>query len=112
MPAPFAKDLCKYRVNGKPNTSDASEKLSVEIGEALFDVLGVSHRRSDEKDEPTGGQLAKAVRADLLEMFALAGSTEISAERKLFEFAQYRHVGVIRDVKPVVRRSSVPRGSV
>lgn len=54
MPAPFAKDLCKYRTNGKPNTSDASDDLSVEIGEALFDVLGVSRVRTGEKDEPTG----------------------------------------------------------
>lgn len=100
VPAPFAKDLCKYRENGKPNTSDASEKLSVEIGEALFDVLGVSHVRTGEKDEPTGSQLAKAVTADLLHRFAPARAAEISSERKLFEFEQYRHVGVIRTVKP------------
>lgn len=100
VPAPFAKDLCKYRENGKPNTSDASEKLSVEIGEALFDVLGVSHVRTNDKDEPTGSQLAKAVTADLLRRFAPGGSTEVGAERKLYEFEQYRHVGAIRDVRP------------
>jgi len=100
VPAPFAKDLCRYRTNGKPNTSDASDDLSVEIGEALFDVLGVSRVRTGEKDEPTGSQLAKTVTSDLLERFAPAGTTEISAERKLFEFEQYRHLGVIRDVKP------------
>lgn len=100
VPAPFAQDLCKYRENGKPNTSDASDKLSVEVGEALFDILKVSRIRSGEKDEPTGGQLATAVAADLLERFPSGvGGIEVRPEGKLFDFEQYRHVGVIRNVK-------------
>lgn len=103
MPAPFAKDLCKYRTkNGKPNTSDAGDALSVEIGEALFDVLGVSRvTAGTEKDEPTGGVLAAAVTADLGRRFPITvGGIQVLPERKLFEFEQYRHVGAIRDVKP------------
>ncbi|MCL1870567.1 MAG: hypothetical protein FWF90_09185 [Promicromonosporaceae bacterium] len=102
MPAPFAKDLCKYRKNGKPNTSDASDDLSVEVGEALFDVLGVRHvPTAGEKDEPTGRVLADAVATDLLSRFPVdAGGIEVRPERKLFDFEQYRHVGAIRDVKP------------
>nr|WP_198526269.1 NgoMIV family type II restriction endonuclease [Cellulosimicrobium sp. MM] len=103
MPAPFAKDLCKYRKkNGKPNTSDASDELSVEVGEALFDVLGVSRLpTAGENDEPTGRVLADAVSADLSQRFPIDdGGIEVRPERKLFDFEQYRHVGAIRDVKP------------
>jgi TM2 domain-containing membrane protein YozV len=41
VPAPFVRDLCRYRAsNGKPNTSDASSDLSVEIGEGVIGLVG------------------------------------------------------------------------
>ncbi|WP_213281124.1 NgoMIV family type II restriction endonuclease [Cellulomonas hominis] len=100
MPASFAKDLCKVRANGKPNTSDASDKLSVAVGEELFRVLGVNAARSDEKDEPTGAQFAHQVAADLMSRFPPAAGTVVLPERKLFEFDQYRHVGALRGFEP------------
>jgi hypothetical protein len=103
VPAPFAKDLCKYRKkNGKPNTSDAHDALSVEVGEVLFDILGVSRvRDTDDEDEPTGGVLAAAVTGDLGKRFPLdSGGVAVRPEQKLYNFDQYRHVGAVRDVKP------------
>ena len=41
MPAPFAPQLCGFR-DGKPKTSDASDTFSVELGQALFETMGVS----------------------------------------------------------------------
>lgn len=42
MPALFARDLCGYRsTNGKPNTSDANDPLSIQLGLALFRNLQV-----------------------------------------------------------------------
>jgi hypothetical protein len=96
MPAPFVRDLCKFRANGKPNTSDASDKLSVAVGEELFRILDVSTARSDEKDEPTGDQFARHVAADLELRFPREAGTIVLPERKLFEFDQYRHVGALR----------------
>lgn len=100
MPAPFVKDLCKFRANGKPNTSDASDKLSVAVGEELFRVLGVSTARSAGKDAPTGGEFARCVVADLTSRFPRESGTVVLPERKLSEFDQYRHVGALRGFEP------------
>ncbi|MFI2753688.1 NgoMIV family type II restriction endonuclease [Cellulomonas sp. P22] len=99
MPAPFVKDLCLYRSDGKPNTCDASDKLSVEVGHALFDAIGVSMTSAG--DEPTGAQLSKKVAADLLGRVSAADSSAVvRPEQRLNVFEQYLHVGALRDVKP------------
>lgn len=104
MPAPFVRDLCRYRNNGKPNTSDASEKLSIEIGEALFDIIGVPRATPDDEpvtDEPTGGVFARCLIEDLERRTQDAGSVlSIIPERRLNTFEQYRHVGLIRGFEP------------
>lgn len=102
VPAPFVRDLCRYRAtNGKPNTSDASHKLSVEIGEALFSVLGISNKAASDKDEPTGSVFATAVAVDLAEHVAAAGMpVDVIPEQPLNEFEQYRHVGRLGQIKP------------
>src|SRR6266511_4209764 len=43
MPAPFARDLCGFREGGgRPNTSDANDSLSIELGNELFARLLVA----------------------------------------------------------------------
>lgn len=100
MPAPFAASLCKYRAKtSKPNTSDASDKLSVEIGEALFEILGVS--KEAKGDEPTGGVMAKEVVADLKRRVGVIDTDiDVVPERKLNQFEQFAHVGVLSGIKP------------
>ncbi|MEO3939344.1 hypothetical protein V3N99_21750 [Dermatophilaceae bacterium Soc4.6] len=55
MPAALAVDLCGSRDWGivAPNTSDVSDKASVELGRALFAAMGVPHgqRRLRDDDE-------------------------------------------------------------
>lgn len=97
MPAAFAKDLCGYRAHGKPNTSDATEKMSVDLGRALFDALGVD--RAATGDEPTGAPFSMRVAADLQERAQQAGSPLlVFPERHLNAFEQYTHVAALRQV--------------
>lgn len=100
MPATFAKDLCVYRAtNGKPNTSDASDGFSVELGEAMFAALGVN--RDARGGEPTGTpfseQVATQVRAHLL---ARGSTVIVEAERAPRVFEQFRHVGALLEMRP------------
>lgn len=98
VPAPFAKDLCRYRGHGMPNTSDRSDKASVALGNALFEVLGVDpdHRG----DEPTGSPFALSVADHLAaQVNASPGRVIVEPERPLNVFQQYRHVGALADIE-------------
>lgn len=99
MPAPFVRDLCRYRENGKPNTSDASNALSVEIGEALFAILGVERTTEPVEDEPTGGVFARRVVEDLIEQVGHIDDLAVVPERRLYAFEQYRHVGALQELR-------------
>lgn len=94
MPAPFALALCGYRPNGKPNTSDASDAFSVELGEALFDAMGVPTGTS----APSGvdKKMSQLLAADLGSRVSGTG-LEVLPERPLESFAQFRHIGVLRN---------------
>lgn len=107
MPAPFAKDLCVYRAtNGKPNTSDASEAFSVELGQALFESLGVSPEARG--SEPTGDPFSKKVSAELSAALLARGSTlSVKPELALNEFEQFRHVGALRTMRAEPSREYV-----
>jgi hypothetical protein len=96
VPASFAKDLCVYRTtNDKPNTSDASDKFSVDLGNAMFEALGVD--RAARGHEPTGTPFATRVSADLLRHAKSAGSkVDVVPERRLNQFEQYQHVGALK----------------
>ncbi len=99
MPAAFAKDLCRYRADGKPNTCDATEKLSVDLGHALFAALGVG--KTDTGDEPTGRPFSERVAKELAASLAQAGSTiGVKPEQRLNEFEQYRHVALLKGMRP------------
>lgn len=95
MPAPFALDLCGNRTNGKPNTSDASDAFSVELGQVMFEAMGVSPDAvaPESIDKP----MSTAMAADLQARLTAAGrDLVVKPERPLNAFAQYRHVGVMR----------------
>lgn len=106
MPAAFTRDLCRYRSHGKPNTSDASDKASVTLGQALFEVLGVP---SDARgDEPTGTPLAERVAKDLAGHLQGHGLT-VKPEGRLPQFGQYRHIDAPDDLRAVAEPSAAYR---
>lgn len=99
VPASFAKDLCGYRKTGKPNTSDATEDLSVDLGNALFQALGV--KPGTKGEVPTGKPFSERVAKDLKARLAKHDSgLEVAPERHPRLFEQYRHVGALRSIKP------------
>lgn len=100
MPASFASDLCVFRSsNGRPNTSDASDTFSVELGGALFRALGVE---ADVRGgEPTGAPFSRKIAAALKsELQARGSGLTVEPERALNAFEQFRHVGALRDMRP------------
>lgn len=83
-----------------PNTSDKSDKASVALGNALFDVLGVDPDLTG--DEPTGSPFAERVAQDLASQVAASPSPSalvVQPERPLNVFQQYRHVGALADIE-------------
>lgn len=95
MPAPFTSDLCGYRVdrNGKltanPNTSDAHDSLSVELGGALFEELGIA----PDKVAPEGSGSDMEVRIVNC-LRDLRPDLRIERSRAALEFSQYAHLDV------------------
>jgi hypothetical protein len=89
--APFAADLCGYRPNGLPGTSDANDQLSIELGSALFDELGVDQTRPAQPQ--IGAAMEQSIRAHL-ESIRPDLLIEQSRTARLFE--QYRHLDVFR----------------
>ncbi|MFD2469724.1 NgoMIV family type II restriction endonuclease [Amycolatopsis silviterrae] len=88
MPAPFTKDLCGYRKkNGKPNMSDASDKLSVRLGTRFLEVAGAWHERPDQK----GTGLERRVIASLQ---AVRPDLDIKQSCSASDFSQYAHLNV------------------
>jgi NgoMIV restriction enzyme len=96
MPAPFALDLCGFR-DGRANTSDASEAFSIELGQALFDAMGV--QPGTVPPASLDKQMSRKLAADL-KMQLSGRDLVVESEKTLNSFDQFRHVGVIRDLKP------------
>ncbi|MDO9455244.1 NgoMIV family type II restriction endonuclease [Nocardioides sp.] len=97
MPAAFAKDLCGFRAHGKPNTSDASDQFSVDLGQALFEALGVDPAATGL--EPTGAPFSQRVADDLQQRIRRAGSPLLVVpEKPLNAFDQYSHVAALKGV--------------
>lgn len=102
VPAPFAADLCGYRLdrNGNltkyPNTSDAHDAQSVELGRALFDQLEVASDTIAPVDPGTELeiQLVKFLRE-------LRPDLRIDKSRAAKSFSQYAHL----DVFPSFRKN-------
>lgn len=94
MPAPFAAQLCGYRVKDdklttNPNTSDAGDPGSLELGRALFEELGVPTDKEGGNDP--GARLEEAIQADLQPM---RPDLVIQRSRSALEFEQYAHLRV------------------
>lgn len=101
MPAPFAPQLCGFRVadvhgrlTSNPNTSDANDRGSVELGRALFEELGVPADQPGVADP--GAQLEKQIQAHLQPM---RPDLVIQRSRSVLEFQQYAHLRVFPEFK-------------
>ncbi|MEX5301921.1 NgoMIV family type II restriction endonuclease [Kocuria sabuli] len=94
MPAPFAASLCGFRskngqVTANPNTSDANDPGSVELGQALFSELGVPSEKMVGKD--AGARMEEAIQQHLQ---PLRPDLAICRSRSALEFEQYAHLRV------------------
>ncbi len=92
MNASFARQLCGFRSNGNPSTSDNNDPGSIEWGRELFRVLDV---QADAPEVPSvGSALEEAVTEDLS---AIRPDLGARRSRSAHEFEQYRHLRVFRD---------------
>ncbi|MBN3512861.1 type II site-specific deoxyribonuclease [Mycolicibacterium septicum] len=95
VPASFTREVCGYRIDrdgnitDKPNTSDAGDDLSIELGTALFDKLGIS---KDKAAQPLSGDTLEAKIVEALRV--LRPDLRIERSRAASEFHQYAHLGV------------------
>lgn len=89
--APFAAELCGYRPNGNPSTSDNNDSGSIEWGHALFRALGVAPGQSE---IPKVGSVMEARAAEHLQ--SLRADLRIANSRSASEFEQYRHLNVFK----------------
>ena len=97
VPALFARDLCGYRsTNGKPNTSDANDPLSIQLGLALFRNLQVEQGQAVIPD--SGDALESAIAEHLR---SLRPDLTVARSRPAASFAQYSHL----DAFPAFRRT-------
>ncbi len=105
MPAPFAPQLCGFR-DGKPKTSDASDTFSVELGQALFETMGVSPDTPAPRnvDKEMSRLLAEDLMSQLPDTDPETGLI-VLPEKSLNEFAQFQHVGMIRNMKAAPSRA-------
>lgn len=100
MPAPFAAQLCGYRLDkqqnltDRPNTSDASEEGSKELGRALFEELGVPTDRVGPKDP--GARMEEAIQEHLKQM---SSNVSIHRSKSALDFQQYAHLRVFPEFK-------------
>ncbi|MEV0363978.1 NgoMIV family type II restriction endonuclease [Nocardia fusca] len=93
MTAPFAAELCGYRIsNGKPSTSDSNDAGSVEWGKAMFDVLGVPN------DKPEVANIGSVMeQAAAMHLEGLRADLVVRQSRPAMEFGQYAHLAVFRN---------------
>jgi hypothetical protein len=91
MTAPFAAELCGYRANGNPSTSDNGDPGSIGWGHALFDALGVP--ASNLEVASVGNVMERTAAEDLA---AIRPDLVIRQSRAALEFEQYRHLDVFR----------------
>ncbi|WP_200934507.1 NgoMIV family type II restriction endonuclease [Nostocoides sp. Soil756] len=91
MTAPFVVDLCGYRLNGNPNTSDNNDRGSVEWGHALFARLAVPPGVSEV--ERVGSVMEERAASHLS---GLRPDLVTARSRSATEFAQYRHLAVFQ----------------
>jgi len=96
--APFAAELCGYRPNGNPSTSDSHDPGSIEWGHALFDALGVIPGTPEVFG--VGDAMEKRAAAHL---GSLRPDLVLGQSRPALEFDQYRHLNVFRQFSKTYR---------
>ncbi len=99
MSVPAAIRKLFGRRNGRPNISDRSSPVSVEIATGIFEGLGVD-RRSTEAPQTLGSRFEKAVLAwveEELRSLAPERGWVIGAE-KITDFTQYEHLRRVREL--------------
>jgi hypothetical protein len=95
MPAPFITDLCGYR-HGRPNTSDKNDPLSVELGNALFERIGVPRHTDAPAD--VGRTMEEKLVADLQQH---RPDMVIARGRAAVNFEQFEHLGAIEKARQI-----------
>src|SRR5438132_1690777 len=99
MTASFVRSLCGYRLDrdglltGYPNTSDAGDSHSVELGRELFGVLGVGEGTPAPQGE-IDEVMCRALIGDLQESID-DQPLVIERDRPLYAFEQYGHLEAI-----------------
>lgn len=96
MPAPFVTQLCGYR-DGRPNTSDQNDQMSVELGHALFQQLGVA---SDAPAPNEVGALMETLIAE--DLRSRRPDLRIERSQSARKFAQYEHLAAIAKARAAV----------
>jgi hypothetical protein len=93
MTAPFVRTLCGFR-HGRPNTSDANDPLSVELGNELFARLGVAPEAT--APAGVGNALTAAVEQDLK---SRRSDLYVAHDVAAHAFGQYRHLGALQALR-------------
>ncbi|MER5732330.1 NgoMIV family type II restriction endonuclease [Streptomyces sp. NPDC002138] len=91
MPASFVASLCGYR-NGRPNTSDASDKQSVDLGTVFFEAMGITPDKLAPSDA-VGNLMASTMAMDLTQYFQIESPhLMVQPERSIASFEQFSHL--------------------
>lgn len=103
MPAPFISSLCGYR-KGNPNTSDANDKQSIELGKTFFSALGISSA-TQAPVKPIGQLMAEELAADLQgHLKTAAPHLSVVPEKPFTSFEQYGHLSAVRELRSDMAR--------
>lgn len=96
MPAPFINSVCGYR-EGRPNTSDANDTQSIELGKIFFDVMGIP---SDSTPPPKVGNLMGQLMTADLEVFFQVEAPElrVQPEKPFPRFEQFSHLNATKEL--------------
>lgn len=105
MPAPFAKELCGYRLDrgqltDRPNTSDANSPSSVAYGTRLFDAMGIPKNQPAPKDPGTDTEtlMVSDLRKHRQDLF-------IDSGQKASTFVQYSHLAVAKHFLKLMKQT-------
>jgi hypothetical protein len=102
MPASFGPSLCGYR-DGKPNTSDASQAMSVELGQLMFDRMGIDRHKV--ADAHVDGLMTSLMIDDLRNATRAARQgTSVDANGRLSGFEQFAHLAVLPELSKGVSK--------
>lgn len=105
MPAPFTVALCGYR-EGRPNTSDAGDKGSIELGHLLFERLAVPPG-CPPPDQKVDAVMTTQMLADLRRH--VRSPVQIDGNRHLADFEQFDHLSALKSLSDEAGSARVAR---